>query len=112
MNELEHKILVHIRNHHRGSENAITFNALSVELQINSRQLRECVSNIVTNGEGCIGTDSVSGYYYAINDEEFTHCYRELISRGLKDFKRARGLMRARTNDKQEVREVKQLQLI
>ena len=91
MTELEHKILVHLRNHHRGSGNAITFKTLSVELQINSRELRYCVSNIVTNGEGCIGTDSISGYYWLTSEEEFEHNQNELRSRAMKILVRRKG---------------------
>lgn len=102
MNELETKILVHIRNHHRGVENAITFKNLSVELQINSRDLRQAVSDLVTRGEGTIGSNSVSGYFYCVTDEEVKHCAAELFSRGSKDFSRAWGLIQSRNRDKQE----------
>lgn len=111
MNELEHKILIHLKNHHRGNFNAITFKALSVELGINSRELRLYVSNIVSNGEGCIGSDSVSGYYYITTDEELNYCHGELVSRIKKLAKRAKGLRQARIKDRQEV-EPKQLSLL
>ena len=95
MNEFEYKILVHLKNHHRGSENAITFKNLSVELRINSRDLRSAVSDLVTRGEGCVCTDSINGYYYPLSYDEYFHCYKELRKRGLSDLKRARGLMKA-----------------
>jgi hypothetical protein len=100
MNELEHRILTHLKNHHRGSNNAITYKALSVELRINSRELRYAVANIVTSGEGCIGSNSVSGYFFITDDEELNYCHSELVSRIKKLAKRARGLRRARMNDK------------
>jgi hypothetical protein len=99
MNELEHKILVHLKNYHRGKERAITYKALSVELRINSRLLRECVSNIVTNGEGAIGSNSSTGYFYCIDDEEYQYCHDELIARIKALSKRAKGLRIARTRD-------------
>ncbi len=92
MNELEHRILTHLKNHHRGSNNAITYKALSVELQINSRELRYAVANIVTNCEGCIGSNSVSGYFFIIDDEDYQYCHDELISRIKKLSRRAKGL--------------------
>lgn len=99
MNETEHKILVHLKNYHRGKERAITFKALSVELRINSRLLRECVSNIVTNGEGAIGSNSSTGYFYCIDDEEYQYCHDELLARIKALSKRAKGLRIARTRD-------------
>lgn len=99
MNETEYKILTHLKNHHRGIDNAITYKALSVELHINSRLLRECVSNIVTNSEGCIGSNSTDGYFYCIDDEEYQYCHDELIARIKALSKRAKGLRTARTRD-------------
>jgi len=111
MNETEYRILTHLKNHHRSSERAITYKLLSAELHINSRELRYAVANLVSNGEGCIGTDSVSGYYYISDDDELDYCHSELVSRIKKLSRRARGLRRARMYDKQEIKP-KQLQFI
>jgi len=100
MNSLEHKILVHLKNHHRGVCNAITFKNLSVELRINSRDLRQAVSDMVRRGEGTIGSNSVDGYFYCVSDEETDHCAAELFSRGTKDFERAWGLLKSRSKDR------------
>jgi len=100
MNELEHRILVHLKNYHRSNFNAITYRALSLELGINSRELRYAVANIVTKGEGCIGTSSSDGYFYITDDDDFDYCYNELIARIKALAKRARGLRRARMSDK------------
>ena len=108
MNELEHKILVHLKNHHRGSLNAITFKALSMELHINSRELRNLVAEMVTAGE--LIASSQDGYFYIINDEEYQLAHDELISRIKKLSRRAKGL-RTGYKLKQEVKP-KQLQLI
>lgn len=90
MNELEHKILVHLKNHHRGSLKAITFKALSVELRINSRELRYLVAGMVTGG--ALIASSQEGYFYIVNDEEYQLAHDELISRIKKLSKRAKGL--------------------
>lgn len=102
MNELEHKILTHLKSHHRGKENAITFKALSIELRINSRLLRKSTAGLVKNGEGCIGTTNTDGYFYVVTDEEFDHCQNYYKSYAMEMLLRRKGQRKARINDKQE----------
>jgi hypothetical protein len=90
MNEIQEKILVHLKNHHRGSMKAITFKALSSELSINSRELRYLVAGMVTDGE--LIASSQDGYFYIINDEEYQLAHDELIGRIKKLSRRAKGL--------------------
>ena len=108
MTELEHTILVHLKNHHRGSGNAITYKKLSLELGINSRELRYLVAEMVT--DGALIASSQDGYFYIINDEEYQLAHDELISRIKKLSRRAKGL-RIGYKLKQEVKP-KQLALI
>jgi len=111
MNETEYRILTHLKNHHRSSERAITFKKLSLKLEINSRELRYAVANLVSNGEGCIGTDSVNGYYYLTSEEDFEHNQDELRKRAMKILVRRKGQRIAWKSRNLEI-EIKQLQLI
>ncbi|MHB1125321.1 MAG: hypothetical protein ACYC0T_21765 [Ramlibacter sp.] len=108
MTETEYKILLHLKNHHRSSERAITYKKLSIELGINSRELRLCVSQMVT--DGALIASSQEGYWWISNDEEYQLAHDELISRIKKLSRRAKGL-RTGYKLKQEIKP-KQLQFI
>lgn len=108
MNEVQEKILVHLKNHHRGAERAVTYKKLSLELKVNSRELRYCVAGLVT--EGALIASSQDGYFYIVNDEEYQLAHDELISRIRKLSRRAKGL-RIGYKLKQEIKP-KQLALI
>jgi len=108
MTETEQRILIHLKNHHRSAERAITYRKLSLELGINSRELRYCVANLVT--DGALIASSQEGYWWISNDEEYQLAHDELIGRIKKLSRRAKGL-RIGYKLKQEIKP-KQLQLI
>jgi len=111
MNELEHKILVHMKNHHRGVCNAITFKNLSVELRIEPRHLRNIVSEMVKSGTAPLCSTSSDGYFFPVNCEEIDHAQAEDLSRIKELAKKYRGRKRAWNEYRQEVKPY-QLELV
>jgi len=101
MTELELTITVYLKNHCRGKENAKHFKDLAEHFDLNERELRSIVSDLVTSGQACICSTSHDGYFYKSNNDELMHTYKELRSRGLKDLMRARGLLRADIKENQ-----------
>ena len=112
MNSLEHKILVHLKNRHRGAENAITYKSLSVELGIEPRHLRNIVSEMVKSGTAPLCSTSLDGYFFPINEDELGHAQAEDLSRIKELAKKYRGRRHAWDKYLLEPIEVKQLQLI
>jgi len=111
LNDLELKIIIRLRNHHRGKDNAIHYKELAIDLGINERELRDIVSNLVIDGKACIGSNCTEGYFYIVTDEEYQHTRNEIMSRIKKLAKRAKGLRLSRMFDKQ-LEEPKQLNLL
>lgn len=111
MTELEHKILVHLKNHHRSSENAITYKALSVELCIEPRHLRNIVSEMIKSGTAPLCSTSSDGYFFPVNEDELGHAQAEDLSRIKELAKKYRGRKRAWIEYRQNEKP-KQLQLI
>jgi hypothetical protein len=111
MTSLELTITNHLRTYHKGKANAIHFKDLARVLDINERELRSIVAELVTSGQACICSTSSNGYFYKSNNDELQHTYKELRSRGLKDLMRARGLLRADIKENQ-IERLEQLILI
>lgn len=101
MNDLEINIINQLRNNHRGKDNAVTYKRLASVIGVNSRELRQAVSELVTHYHYLIGT-SQEGYWYIDNDEEYQQAHDELISRIKKLSKRAKGLRLGHMRIKQQ----------
>ena len=101
MNNLELSIIVKLKNHHRGKDNAIHYKDLASALDINERELRDIVSNLVIDDKACIGSNSTDGYFYIETDEEYQHTRNEIMSRIKKLARCAKGLRLSRAFDKQ-----------
>jgi len=88
----EEKILNYIKRWHRGVSGATTYKELSEKLKINSRELRNAVAHLVT--EGALIGASQEGYFYITNTEEYNLARAEIISRIDKLRQRLEGLER------------------
>ena len=110
MTNLETEILYYIKNNHFSKGNAIHFKDLAVKLDLNEREVRLCVAELVTHYEQPIaGTDA--GYYFIASQEEYDHASNELMSRIRKLSQRHKGLRNGYLISKQETKP-KQLQLV
>jgi hypothetical protein len=112
MNSLELKIIVKLKNHHRGKDRAITYKQLAWLLGIEPRHLRSLVSEIIKSGQAPICSTSDSGYFFPENEDEFNHAQNEDLSRIKELAKKHRGRRRAWTTYKEQYREVKQLVML
>jgi hypothetical protein len=115
MNEIEIKIISKLENRHKGKDNAITYKNLAFLLGINERELRNIVSDIVTNGIAPLAGTSDAGYYFPADREEFDHSQKELNSRALKILRRKVGQRKAwikYEQEKEQNKKIEQLELM
>lgn len=81
MTELELTIIVKLKNHHLGKDNAEHFKKLAHYFGLNEREFRRIVTAIIVNGIAPICSNSHDGYYYPSTLEEFEHAQNEDTSR-------------------------------
>jgi formyltetrahydrofolate synthetase len=115
MNNLEQTITQHLQTYHRGKDNAITFKRLAAELDINDRELRSIVADLIKSGEAPVCTGSESGYYWPVCIEDIQHSNAEDMSRIYELFKRPKGRKRAWNKYQNQIigyEEIKQLELV
>lgn len=110
MTDNELTILNYIKDRCRGKQHAETFGRLSLLLDINERELRLCVAELVTHYEQPIASTSDAGYYWLNCDDEYQQASNELMSRIRKLSKRHKGLRLGYMKSKQVI--VKQLELL
>jgi hypothetical protein len=91
MSQLEHSIIEYLKSYHKGSGRAIHFKDLAEYFEINERELRNLIADLITDWQIPIGS-SQSGYFFIDNDGDFTLAYAELISRIKKLARRAKGM--------------------
>ena len=101
MQELEIKIVQRLKNRHKGKANAITYKLLAFNLDINERELRFIVSELVTHRQLPIAS-SQEGYWWIESEDEFKLAHAELISRIKKLSKRAKSLRLGYMKSRQE----------
>ena len=111
MNSKEIEIAYKLKNYHRGKESAITYKNLAYVLDLNERELRNIVADLVTYRQLPIATDSQAGYYWINSDDEYQHAYNEIMSRVRALARRAKGLRIGYLKSKQEIKP-KQLELV
>lgn len=110
MNQLELNIIVYLKNHCRGKENAEHFKKLAEYFELNERELRDIIAHLITDYQLTIGSGQ-EGYYWICTDDEFSQAYNELMSRVKALAKRAKGLRIGYLKSKQ-YEEPKQLELL
>jgi hypothetical protein len=91
MNQLEHSIIDYLKSHHRSKGNAIHFKDLAEYFEINERELRNIIADLITDWQIPIGS-SQTGYFFINNDSDFTLASSELLSRIRKLSKRHKGM--------------------
>lgn len=111
MTQIQHRLINYLKEYCFGKDRAITFRRLALKLDINSRELRRIVSDIVVNGIAPIGSNSKDGYFYISNEDEYGWAREELFSRIRKLSKRCKGL-RISWSDEKEKAKPKQLDLL
>jgi len=111
MNSKEIEIAYKLKNYHRGKGNAITYKNLAAVLDLNERELRNIVSDLVTYRQLPIATDSQAGYYWTATDDEYQHAYNEIMSRVKALAKRAKSLRIGYFKNK-NVQKPEQLQML
>jgi len=110
---LETEIIYKLKTYHKGKDNAITYKSLAFVLDINERQLRNVVSEIVKSGKACLCSTSKDGYYFPENESEFNHAQAEDISRIKELAKKHRGRRLAwRLYRQSEIEKPYQLEMI
>jgi len=111
MTQIQHRLINYLKEYCYGKDRAITFRRLALRLDINSRELRRIVSDIVVNGIAPIGSNSKDGYFYISNEEEYGWAREELFSRIRKLSKRCKGLRIGWTLEKEKPK-FRQMELI
>jgi len=111
MTQIQQKLINYLKEYCYSKENAITFRRLALRLDINSRELRRIVADIVINGIAPIGSNSKDGYFYISNEDEYIWARGELFSRIKKLSKRCKGLRISWTIEKEKI-EFQQMELI
>jgi len=108
MNELEIKIINKLKASHRGKDNAIHYKHLALILNLNERELRSIIADLITNRHLPVAT-SQEGYWWIDSKDEYELAHAELISRIKKLSKRAKGL---RLGYQEQNYKPKQLELV
>ena len=111
MTQTQHRLINYLKEYCYGKDRAITFRRLALRFDINSRELRRIVADIVVNGIAPIGSNSKDGYFYIKDENEYKWAREELFSRIRKLSKRCKGLRLSWSNEKEKVKP-KQLELI
>ena len=91
MNELEIKIINELKGLHRGKDNAIHYKCLALTLNVNEREVRSIIADLITLQHIPIAT-SQEGYWWIDSKDEYDIAHGELLSRIKKLSKRAKGL--------------------
>ena len=108
MNELEIKIINELKGLHRGKDNAIHYKCLALTLNVNEREVRSIIADLITNRHLPVAT-SQEGYWWIDSEDEYRQASGELISRIKKLSARHRGL---RLGYQEQDYKPKQLQMI
>jgi hypothetical protein len=101
MNELEIKIINELKYYHRGKGNAIHYKHLALTLNLNERELRFVIADLITNRHLPIAT-SQEGYWWIDSDDEYQQASGELMCRIRKLSARHRGLRLGYIREKQD----------
>ncbi len=91
MNDLEIKIINELKGLHKGRDNAIHYKRLALTLNLNERELRSIIADLITLQHIPIAT-SQEGYWWIDSKDEYELAHAELISRIKKLSRRAKGL--------------------
>jgi len=91
MNSLELKIINYLKSNHFGKSNSIHFIKLANIFDLNERDLRSLIADLVSDNHIPIGSGS-NGYYWIDGEAERKAAHEQLLKRIKKLSKRAKGI--------------------
>jgi hypothetical protein len=94
LNEYEAEIVDYLKNFCDGIEHAISNEGLARKFMMDTRTMRNLITNLIVNQHIPIGSCSKnhSGIFYCVTDSDFEVAHRELIGRIKQLSRRAKGL--------------------